>query len=112
MTARLDPELKEPLQKFLEAVGGALVLDNIPAMRGGMQQNAIALNSRLPPVPGVSIEDRHIPGPAGAPELYDRYLRVTWKFGTIEPCRTVLASKPPARRTRSRCGCTPPSTTA
>ncbi|MBV1880790.1 MAG: alpha/beta hydrolase [Pseudomonadales bacterium] len=59
---KIDPELVAPLETFINASGGGLNLNDIPATRIMMAQSAAAIKASMPPITGVSIEDKQIPG--------------------------------------------------
>ena len=66
---RIDPEL-EPLLEWLPA----LALDDVAAVRTALANLVSPLNVDVD-TSGVIIEDRHVPGPAGAPEVPVRIYR-------------------------------------
>jgi acetyl esterase/lipase len=69
MKDRVDPQLQTPLENFLAPMGGAMNLNEIPALRAGMAQMLAAMKSQLPANPAVVSADRQVPGPAGAPDV-------------------------------------------
>lgn len=76
MFSRLDPELVAPLQAFMAVSGSqSLDLNNIVALREQSLQMLRAMQAQMPAVPGVSIEDRSVPGPAEAGEVAVRIYR-------------------------------------
>ena len=82
MTRRLDPELVAPLGAFLNATKGAFNLHDIPAARRA-QQLARAQMAKAPQIEGVSTEDRQVPGPAGAPDVFVRIYQPTDRPATL-----------------------------
>src|SRR5215831_16434520 len=72
MTHRLDPELTAPLNSWLDATKGGIKLHDIPAARKMMDELAAAQMAKASPIEGVRSEDRRVPGPAGAPEVFVR----------------------------------------
>ena len=64
MTYAIDPELVPWLSMLPEGVG----FDDIPAMRARMSQMADQFPVYEPATP-VSVEEKLIPGPAGAPDV-------------------------------------------
>jgi acetyl esterase/lipase len=65
---RLNPEIKGPVQEMLKQSPPA-VLDDIPATRAASKKARQAMKAQAPVIPGVTSEDRTIPGPQGAPEV-------------------------------------------
>jgi len=72
MMERLDPELVEPLQGVLEAMGGGLDLGDIPAMRAMIDGMTAAIKAEVPPVEGVDASDHKAPGSNGDPDVLFR----------------------------------------
>lgn len=67
---RLDPELVTPLELIESVIGEAgLDLTDIPAARLASKEFAEIGKSQRPPVEHVSIEERKVPGPEGAPDV-------------------------------------------
>jgi acetyl esterase/lipase len=83
MKNRVDPELLSALEGFLSLIGGGLNLHDIPATRALLEQMRIATTTQLLPFEGVTSEDRHIPGPAGAPEVTVRVYMPTQKAANL-----------------------------
>jgi acetyl esterase/lipase len=73
-TEQLDPELKEPIKMMLSQMPPTS-FDNLPAARAASKQMMAAMKSQMPVIPGVTTEDRTIPGPAGAPDVTVRIYR-------------------------------------
>jgi acetyl esterase/lipase len=71
---RLDPELAAPINAWRDAMKGGIDLRDIPAARQLMEK-LLAAVPKPPPVEGVRLEDRHVPGPAGAGEVTVRLYR-------------------------------------
>ncbi len=59
---RLDPELIGPLQGLLDATGGGINLRDIAATREMLDGMIAAGKAEAPAIPGVSTEDRVVPG--------------------------------------------------
>ena len=74
---RVDPELVTPLQGFLDAIGGGINLHDIPATRAAFRAMDVAAKAQLPPFEGVTIEDRHVPGPKDSPDVMVRIYQPT-----------------------------------
>ncbi|MEW6299439.1 MAG: alpha/beta hydrolase [Thermodesulfobacteriota bacterium] len=83
MTHRLDPELVAPLEAWLKATKGGINLHDIPAARKMMDELATAQMAKAPPIEGVRTEDRYVPGPAGAPEVFVRIYQPTDRPDTL-----------------------------
>ena len=83
MTHRLDPELAAPLEAWLTATKGGIDLHDIPAARRMMDELAAAQMAKAQPIEGVSTEDRQVPGPAGAPEVFVRLYQPTDRPDTV-----------------------------
>ena len=77
MTDRLDPELAGPLQTFLSLTGGGFSLHDIPAARQRRNELAAAQMAKAPIIEGVTSEDRYVPGPPGAPDVFVRIYQPT-----------------------------------
>ena len=72
--ALIDPPCREPLDQLLEALpGGFNAIPDIVARRATVDQMLAMMPA--PENPGVSIEDRMVPGPEGAPEVRVRIYR-------------------------------------
>ncbi|MFT5134900.1 MAG: acetyl esterase/lipase [Gammaproteobacteria bacterium] len=69
MLNRVDPELLPPLQDFMEFVGGALSLRDIPAARTQVAAMFEAQSALAPEITGVSTSDHQVSGIDGAPDL-------------------------------------------
>ena len=81
MTDRLDPELAAPLETFLHLTGGGLNLHDIPATRRTMEEMAEAQMAKVPPITGITITDRQVPGPDG--EVFVRVYQPTERPDTL-----------------------------
>jgi acetyl esterase/lipase len=57
---RLDPELVEPLEGFMQATGGGFDLTDIPATRAGLEGMLGGIIAGTPPTPGIVIEDKFV----------------------------------------------------
>lgn len=75
MKNRLDPELVPPLEGLLEATGGGFDFGDLAATRAMIDGMVAAIKGEAPAVNGVEIEDRKVPGPAGAPDVPVRVYR-------------------------------------
>lgn len=83
MARRLDPELATPLDAWLNATKGGINLHDIPATRRMMDELAAAQMAKVPPIEGVSIEDRQVPGPEGALDVFVRIYQPTDRPDTL-----------------------------
>lgn len=83
MTGRLDPELVEPLEGFLELTGGGLDLNDIPATRVVLDEMFSALMSELPPIEGVSCDLQVAHDSGTGPDVAVRVYRPTDTSGTL-----------------------------
>ena len=83
MTGRLAPELAAPLEAWLNATKGGINLHDIPATRRMMDELAAAQMAKAPPIKGVSTEDRQVPSPEGAPEVFVRIYQPTDRPDTL-----------------------------
>lgn len=81
----LDPELKGPLEGFLEAIGGGFDLENIRATRHMVDGLVAAVNAEAPAVDGVDVEDREAPRPNGAAGVPVRLYRPSGTAGEALP---------------------------
>ncbi|WP_416899552.1 MAG: alpha/beta hydrolase [Minwuia sp.] len=85
---RLDPELQEGLKVLLDAMPGGLnAVAEIVPRRKKLQDTMAAMTAHIEPNPNVTIEDRTIPGPEGAPDVAVRLYR---KVGAPSPAPGVL----------------------
>jgi acetyl esterase/lipase len=83
MVDRLDHELMRPIKMMLSQPGGVIDLHDIPAARVGMEQMMAAMQDQMPVIEGVTVEDRMVPGPAGAPDVAVRISRPEGKTGKL-----------------------------
>ncbi|MBI3246548.1 MAG: alpha/beta hydrolase [Deltaproteobacteria bacterium] len=83
VTHRLDPELAGPLEAWHKATKGGINLHDIPAARRTMDELAAAQMAKAQPIEGVSITDRKVPGPAGAPDVFVRIYQPTDRPATL-----------------------------
>jgi acetyl esterase/lipase len=74
LTELLDPELKGPIKMMLSQMPPT-DFNDIPAARAASKQMMAAMKSQLPDIPGVTTEDKTIPGPKGAPDVT---VRIYW----------------------------------
>lgn len=86
-TGRLDPELAESLEGFIELTGGGLDLNDIPATRLALEEMFSALVAEMPPIEGVACDVRSVPGSGDAPDVQVRVYRPT---GTAETLPALL----------------------
>lgn len=77
---RVDPELAPTLHGFLAALGGGMNLNDLAPLRAAMAAGA---KTGLPELEGVAVEDRRVPGPAGAPEVRVRIYRPQAQDGVL-----------------------------
>jgi acetyl esterase/lipase len=64
LQACLDPELVAPLDGITEATGGGFSLRDIPATRAMLEAMLAAVKAEVPPLAGVTAEDRWAPSEA------------------------------------------------
>src|SRR5690606_10385496 len=83
----LDPELREPLEAFLQAIGGGFDLDDLPTTRRMVNGMIAAIKAQVPPIAGVGIEDRSAPGRDGEPDVPVRVYRPA---AAVEPLPALL----------------------
>ncbi len=70
---QLDPELRAMMEKL--PTDRAMDLNEIQKARAGMKKMVTAMLGNLPPVEGVSGEDRNAPGAEGSPDVRVRVYR-------------------------------------
>jgi acetyl esterase/lipase len=75
MIDRVDPEMVEPLQAALDAMGDGLDLRDVAGTRSMIDGMVAAIKQEVPPIEGVATEDRRIPGPSGEPDVGVRIYR-------------------------------------
>ena len=81
---RIDPETREGLQVLLDAMPGGLnAIAEIKARRQKLTDTMRAMTAHIEPNPNVTIEDRTIPGPAGAPDVAVRIYRPAGAEGPL-----------------------------
>ena len=81
MKARLDVELKAPLDTFLHLTGGGLNLRDIPATRKRMDEMAAMQMAKAPTIEGISSIDRQASGPDG--DVFVRVYQPTDRLDTL-----------------------------
>jgi hypothetical protein len=70
----IDPEVRVPLDQLLEAVpGGFNAIPDIVQRRAAVE--ALLAAMPVPENPNVTIEERSVPGPDGAPNITVRIYR-------------------------------------
>ena len=74
ISERLDPELKGPIKAMLSQMPPNNFND-LPAARAASKKMTAAMKSQMPAIPGITAEDRAIPGPKDAPEVTVRIYR-------------------------------------
>lgn len=78
----IDPECRVPLDLLLQALpGGFNAIPDIVARRATVDQMLAMMPA--PENPGVSVEDRMVPGPQGAPEVRVRIYRPEGAAGAL-----------------------------
>ncbi len=82
LAEQLDPELKRPINMMLSQMPPSNFND-LPAARAASKQMMAAMKSQMPVIPGVTAEDRKIPGPAGAPDVTVRIYRPEKQTGLL-----------------------------
>ena len=80
LTEYLDPEIREPLRRMLAEMP-AMNFDDLPAARENSRKQMEEMRKLVPPIPGLKIEDRTIPGPENEPDIMVRIYRPQ-NFGT------------------------------
>jgi acetyl esterase/lipase len=74
LSERLDPELEGPIKQMLSQMPPNN-FDDLPAARTASNKMTAAMKAQMPIIPGVTSEDRVIPGPKDAPEVTVRIYR-------------------------------------
>ena len=69
---KLDAELVDPLHEWYKVMEGGIDLNDIPGTRKNLLNLFNSTKGSTPPVDGISIEDRRIPGPEGADDVFVR----------------------------------------
>lgn len=75
MWDQVDPELREPLEQVLAAMGGGIDLSNVPGMRAMLDGMTAAVKAQAPPIEGVAMTDGKAPGIDGEPDTAFRIYR-------------------------------------
>jgi acetyl esterase/lipase len=75
MMDRIDPELSEPLKKFLASERGRLDFHDIVARRALQAKMLIDMKEQMPVVPGITCEDRLLPSTNNDREVVVRVYR-------------------------------------
>lgn len=83
MKHRVDPELIESLELMDAATNGGIDLHDIPAIRRLTRELAEFGKANMPPIEGVSMQKRNIPGPEGAPDVTVLVFRPENKPGNL-----------------------------
>jgi acetyl esterase/lipase len=76
----LDPELRAPIAGI---IAEAVTLDDISAARVASAKMMEAVKAGAPTAQGVTVEERGIPGPAGAPDVTVRIHRPARRGGAL-----------------------------
>lgn len=71
----LDPELKTPLEEFLNLMDGGVDLNDIPRMRATSAEIFSAVQAEAPAIEGVVAEDVRVATTGGIPEVAGRIYR-------------------------------------
>jgi acetyl esterase/lipase len=74
---RMDPELVEPLEGVLAAMGGGLNLSDLAGTRAMVSGMIAAIKAEAPKIEGVDVAERRVPGFKGDPEVTVRIYRPT-----------------------------------
>jgi acetyl esterase/lipase len=77
MMDRIDPELSEPLKKFLNSERGRLDSHDINARRALQAKMLIDMKEQTPVIQGITCEDRLLPGPNHDHDVAVRVYRPT-----------------------------------
>lgn len=72
----VDPELLEPLNAFMEMMGGEVNLDDIEATRAQSEEFFAAILAEAPVIEGVESRDLQVPGSDGDPDVVVRIYRL------------------------------------
>ena len=72
----VDPELLEPLNAFMELMGGERNLDDIEATRAQSEEFFAAILAEAPVIEGVESRDLQVPGSDGDPDVVVRIYRL------------------------------------
>jgi acetyl esterase/lipase len=83
MKERLDPEIAGPLEIFMNQMGGAMDMQDLPALRAASEQMLAGMKDQMPVIEGVTTEDRRVAGPADAPDVAVRIYRETGRPDTL-----------------------------
>lgn len=82
LTKLLDPELKGPIKMMLSQMP-PMSFDDIPAARAASKQMMAAMKEQMPDIPGVTAEDRTVPGPEDSPDVTVRIYRPEKQAGRL-----------------------------
>jgi acetyl esterase/lipase len=82
LTELLDPELKGPIKMMLSQMP-PMSFDNLPAARAASRQMMAEMKEQMPDIPGVTTEDRTIPGPEDSPDVAIRIYRPEKQSGRL-----------------------------
>jgi acetyl esterase/lipase len=82
LTELLDPGLKGPIKTMLSQMPPTS-FDDIPAARAASQQMMAEMKEQMPDIPGVTAEDRIIPGPEDSPDVTVRIYRPVKQSGLL-----------------------------
>ncbi|MCC5948520.1 MAG: alpha/beta hydrolase [Nitriliruptoraceae bacterium] len=81
---RIDPASRAPLEALLGMFpGGFNAIEDIVARRQAVSDLIAAMTADVPPNERVSHEERHVPGPEGAPEVRVRITRPVEASGPL-----------------------------
>ena len=83
----VDPELLEPLNSFMEVMGGELDLDDIKGTRAQTEETFAAILAEAPVIEGVESRDLLVNGSAGDPDIAVRTYR---PLDQVQPSPALL----------------------
>lgn len=84
MMDRIDPELSEPLKKFLNSGGGRSDLHNISSTRARQAEMLVVMKAQMPAIRDVECEDQLLPGTPNIPDVAVRIYRPA-DYSTLLP---------------------------
>jgi acetyl esterase/lipase len=83
LSEQLDPELKGPIKNMLANQPRMIDFNDLPASRISSKKMWAAMKTQLPVIPGVTTEDRSIPGPKKSPDVKIRIYRPVKQAGLL-----------------------------
>lgn len=83
ISRRIDPELVEPLEGFMELTDGGIDLHDIEGTRVMLASMVETVTAELPPTDGITFKDREVPGPDGSPDVVVRVYEPADRSGDL-----------------------------